>query len=390
MAEDEKMKKLRESVEKNVPSPKAHESEQAGGARPEEMERIIERLRSKEKEKAGAASGVHALEDSRLAELKARIEGRATMQKIDFSRASFAEASKKQAFLSDGTLSAIGNFYAFFEWPVTAVASFFSRLPFATSLESDLAAANLPISAESYLVAASVFSIILSVLVMVFSFVLSAIFAPHLAFIAAPLSLAAFSIMGVLSLFYPSQVAKERAEKINRELPFALRHLSSQIRAGVSFHRALKSVANAEYGLLSIELRHVLRDLDKGSSTEAALLALVSRTKSQGLRKATVQIIRALKTGGNLSQIIGNIAEDVSFESRMLVRDFVEMLNIVSVMYIMIGVVAPVIINILSAVTQLPLLGISIPFPLVALVFTLNAFAMFGMVLVIKRMEPAM
>ncbi len=383
------MKKLRESVEKtpSQPAQGSSPSREQGGGRPEEIERIIERLRSKEG--ASQSKERSSLQDIRLAELKARIEGRATVQKLDFSKVALHESGKKQPFFSEGTLSFVGNFYSVFEWPVSAVASLFSKLPLAGSLESNLAAADLPISIETYLVASSVFSILVGIMVLVASFAASAMLAPQIAFISVPIAAVAFTLAAILSLFYPSTVAQERARKINRELPFALRHLSSQVRAGVSFHRALRSVASADYGLLSVEFKRVLRDLDKGSSTEVALSSLAGRTKSQGLRKAMVQIIRALKTGGNLSEIIGGIAEDVAFESRMLVRDFVETLNIVNVLYVMVGVVAPVIITILSAVTQLPGIGSGVPFSLIVLIFFADLMAMLGMVYVIKRMEPA-
>ncbi|MFA6049419.1 MAG: type II secretion system F family protein [Candidatus Micrarchaeia archaeon] len=388
MAEDEKLKKLRESIEK--PQPKESESRRPEGmtARPEELDKIIERLRARED--GAATREKQSLQEARLTELKERIEGKASTQKLDFSRA-IAQASaggSKQQVFSDSALSFVGGFYSLFELPVSSIASAFSRLPLAHELEANLASAGLAVSVETYLVTTSVLALIVGIMLLALSFSLSLLFAPQFAFIAIPISILAFILAGVLMLAYPAQTAGERARRLNKELPFALRHLSSQIKAGVSFHRALKSVASADYGLLSVEFKRVLRDLDKGASTESALSDLAARTKSVGLRKAMVQIIRALKTGGNLSEIISSIAEDVSFESRALVRDFVEMLNIVNVMYIMVGVVAPVVITILSAVAQLPMLGLTVDFSMVVLVFVGDIMAMLGMVYIIFRMEP--
>lgn len=378
--QDEQIKKLKNIIESEAPEKPKEEKQ-------EELGKIVERLRARDRAKTQVFKE-DEVEDSRLAQLKARIEGKTTLENIDFSKNSFSKNAKNQEFLSEKTLSLIGDFYSFFEWPVAKTASFFTKLPTTLKLKQDLDAANIQISTETYLVSASVLSIIISLMILVASMVITALLAPKLIGISVALSIVSFFATALLSLSYPASKANERAKKIDRELPFALRHLSSQIKAGVSFNAALKSVAKSDYGLLSLEFRHVLRDLDKGSSTEVALQALVNRTYSKGLRKALTQVIRSLRTGGNLSEIISGIADDVAFESRMQVRDFVETLNIVSVIYIMIGVVAPVILTILSSVAQLPTLGVNIPFTLIILIFALDIFAMFGIVAIIKKMEP--
>ncbi|MFQ5406203.1 MAG: type II secretion system F family protein [Candidatus Micrarchaeia archaeon] len=380
---ENKLKKLKDSIDRESSVLEKDKTRSRSTAdSQEETDRIIQRLKSNKK----PSKPVKSVADLRLAELKSRIEGRIASQKLDFSKAVFSKS--KPHTTAEGMLSFVGSVYASLEAPVTAVASTFSKLPIAQDLQTDLNAADFQVSAETYLVACSVFSILIGIIVLIVTAVVTAIFSPNLIFVFVPLGTSAFVVAGVLSLLYPSMRAKERARLIDRELPFALRHLSSQVKAGVSFHRALKSVAKSNYGLLSFELRRVLRDLERGSGTNEALLALSQRTKSKGLRKALIQIIRALKTGGNLSQIISDIAADVAFESRMLVRDFVETLNIVNVFYIMISVVAPVIITILTSVTQLPMIGVSLSPLLVILIFTIDAFAMFGMVVMIRKMEP--
>ena len=102
-----------------------------------------------------------------------------------------------------------------------------------------------------------------------------------------------------------------------------------------------------------------------------------------------MQILRALKSGGNLSETITAIADDVSFELRMKVRDFTEKLNFISVIYIMIGVVGPVVMVILSAIAQLPLLGANFPFEYIVIAFTGITGVMVMLLFMIKRMEPA-
>jgi len=68
-----------------------------------------------------------------------------------------------------------------------------------------------------------------------------------------------------------------------------------------------------------------------------------------------------MRSGGNLSVIISEIADDVSFETRQQIRDFTEKLNFVNILYIMVGVVMPVAIAILAAILQIPLFAGTIP-----------------------------
>ncbi len=140
---------------------------------------------------------------------------------------------------------------------------------------------------------------------------------------------------------------------------------------------------------MSKEFETVLRDLDSGLSSEEALRLLTYRVKSAGLKKAVLQIVRAMKTGGNLSAVISEIADDVSFETRQQIRDFTEKLNLVSILYIMLGIVMPVVVAILSAVLQIPLFAGAIPSWFVYAGFGASVFFMVLIVYITRKMEPA-
>jgi flagellar protein FlaJ len=208
---------------------------------------------------------------------------------------------------------------------------------------------------------------------------------------AAPF-LGVFSVLIflVIGASYPNVRAKERAISIDRELPFALRQLSTQVKAGLSFNRAMTSVAQSDYGELSVEMKKALRDMDSGATTEEALSKVMYRSKSRGFKRALIQIIRSLRTGGRLSEIIASIADDVSFETRMGIRDFTEVLNIISVVYIMIAVVAPVTLTVLTAVIQLPLIAANIPQAFIVLAFMGIILGIGAIIFVTIRLEPTM
>jgi archaeal flagellar protein FlaJ len=150
----------------------------------------------------------------------------------------------------------------------------------------------------------------------------------------------------------------------------------------------MQSIATSDYGLLSEEFSHVVSDVNRGDTLENALIKLSRRNKSKGLRRTVTQLLRSFKSGGNLSQIISDIATDVSFEVRMGIRDFTEKLNFINVIYIMVGVVAPVTLAILSAILQIPLFAGSFPPFLIYFAFVGILGVMVFILFITKRMEP--
>jgi pilus assembly protein TadC len=269
-------------------------------------------------------------------------------------------------------------------------------LPIAEQLKHDLDSADMKYSVQQYLALTVVgslvtglfFFILFSMLfILVFSFPL------HIQILLIVSSTLAMVVFGaVIALMLPGSKAKRRANEIEKELPFALMHMATQIRSGVGIHKTLQSVAEAKYGVLSEEIAKTLREIEKGVTTEEALEHMADRTYSENLTRATLHIIRALKTGGNLSEIIELIAKDVSFELRMRMRDFVEKLNLVGLFYMMGGIVFPVFISILAGIfAAVPLLGLShlaTPALLFLIYFVIAPLGLSLMVYIVKVMQP--
>ena len=365
----ERMERLKQSVKND------QTEEQSAPGKPE-MDKIIKRLQdSMGDQKKGPT-------------IKQKLNGDVDRKPLDFNKVSFEPENGTPEQSNDSFLSFVGRFYGAFTPSVAYLANVLTKVPGSANLRNDLEASDLNLSPEAFIIAATVGAMIVTgfsaAMVPIIALMLKQ---PVLSAFTPVVALVMFFVTGILALTYPRTKAEEKAIKINRELPFALRHLSTQIKAGVSFHRALTSVAAADYGILSIELTKVIRDLEKGNSTEDALLNLARRNRSAGLKKAVIQIIRSLKTGGNLSEIIKDIANDVSFEYQMRVRDFVEKLNIINVVFTMVAVVGPVVITIIAAVSQLPSLGSSLPFSSVIIMFMADIMAMSIIVWFIMKME---
>ncbi len=194
----------------------------------------------------------------------------------------------------------------------------------------------------------------------------------------------------IIALIIPSSRANYRAMEIERELPFALRHLATELRAGVGIVSSFESIAKSDYGALSEEFERIVQDIRKGKTTEEALRAAAERVKSLSFKRAIMNFIRAVRTGGAISEIIGNIAKDTSYELNMKIRDFVEKLNMIGLIFIMVGVVIPVMISILGAITAanptLPLSFVNGPF--LIMVYFMSLFLVGMTIAFVKIIQP--
>lgn len=189
-------------------------------------------------------------------------------------------------------------------------------------------------------------------------------------------------------LLYPKIKKDNKYREFSRDLPFALRHLSTELKSGKGLHDSLNSVVNADYGILSSEFERVLNEIKYGKSTEQALMDMVLRIKSQGLSRAVQQIIGTLKIGGNLANTLSIIAEDVSFDMRIKLKEYSQKLNGFVMIYTFVAILAPVILLIMMVAAS-TVMGdfISTDLILILYIFFFPLLVVF-MGLFIKKLEP--
>jgi len=200
-----------------------------------------------------------------------------------------------------------------------------------------------------------------------------------------------FPIFGFVLVFakiYPKSKVKKRSEAFSRELPFALRHMATQLTAGSGLLETMRSVAASDYGVLSEEFRRAIHEIERGATLEEALERMNLRVDSPGMKKATRQIISTLKTGGNLAKTLKMIAEETATEMRMKLKDFIQTLNTFSLMYMFIVVVAPVLITILIIAMSIATKNMIVPPLMIMILYLLFLFVSFYMAFMIKRFEP--
>lgn len=146
---------------------------------------------------------------------------------------------------------------------------------------------------------------------------------------------------------YPQLKRKRQYNDLNLELPYALRHMGTELKSGKGLYDTLTTISNSNYGSLSQEYKRVLEEIKYGTSNEKALQNMVERVNSEGLKRTTQQIITTLKVGGNLASSLNIIAEDITFDMQIKLKEYSQKLNGFILIYAFIAILGPVILLIM-------------------------------------------
>ena len=316
----------------------------------EKVDQIVSKMKKKYKERGLSVD--EGVEARRLKELRSVIAGgpRAALSVQTVDR---LKESKKSS------VKMAANIYLSLKFFFDAVNKAMANFSIIKKLDYYLFSAFMPYSAAQWLAFAGVIALIVTVITFFggfFTFLLVLKLPAATAFLFALISAVILFFFSFLIVnLVPRSRAKARGEKLNVELPFALRHMATELRAGIGLFKTLQTIAAADYGVLSEEFARTIREIDEGTDTKDALRNFSFRTQSRSMRKALSHIVRALRTGGNLSEIMNTIAEDVAFALRMKMRDFAEKMNFFGVIFIFMGIVLPVFIAILGAIANAPI-----------------------------------
>lgn len=195
-------------------------------------------------------------------------------------------------------------------------------------------------------------------------------------------------LMAIFIVFLPNMRKGRKSSEAARELPFALRQMSTELRAGIGLHDSMRSIAISGYGALSEEFSRALEEIRYGETTEKALLDMSERINSQGLERAVYQITRTLNSGGDLAKTLGVIADDTAYELRMKLKDYAQKLNSFTMIYMFIAILGPVITMIMMIAASTVMGAILPPIVLLLLYLFLFPAIVAFMAFMIKRLEP--
>ncbi|MFA5357382.1 MAG: type II secretion system F family protein [Candidatus Izemoplasmatales bacterium] len=311
----------------------------------EEVDRIVEGMKKKYQEE-----GMHFEEVSEnLRELRGIISEE-SYSKIDIESESDVENFDSKA------MQFFGNLYLKTRGILKPIQESLKKLPSNKELSYYLYSANMQYSSNQYLAISSAVGLLAGLIIFASILLVGAILlSPLIAILAFPMAMFAGIIATVITLIIPKQKATARGDACSVELPFALRHMATELKAGIGLYKTIQAVAAANYGVLSEEFARTINEIEEGTDTSLALRHLALRTQSRPLKTAIMHIIRAMRIGGNLSNIINEIANDVSEDLRNRINAFSQKMNLFSVIFIFIGIVMPVGITILGAIRNSPI-----------------------------------
>lgn len=113
---------------------------------------------------------------------------------------------------------------------------------------------------------------------------------------------------GALPLIYTLNAKSKRMTVIENQLPDALDLMGRAMRAGHAFPSALRMVGNEMPEPIASEFRTVFEEINYGISTQEALTNLSARVPSTDLSYFVIAVLIQHETGGNLSELLGNIS----------------------------------------------------------------------------------
>jgi tight adherence protein B len=129
------------------------------------------------------------------------------------------------------------------------------------------------------------------------------------------------AIIGVLGLVTPTIILRtalsRRGDRMREQLPDVLTIMASSLRAGHSFLQALDTVAREIPAPANVEFQRLVAEIRLGRPADDALEALADRVGSPDFRWAVLAVNIQREVGGNLAEILDNVADTLRERATM-------------------------------------------------------------------------
>lgn len=165
-------------------------------------------------------------------------------------------------------------------------------------IANDLSLAAIPLRAEEFIVIWGMSALVPAGLVALFNFNIFVC----TALVAAGTALPPFLLRNAW---------KKRMALFDKQLSDALSIIGNCLRAGFSFNQAIESIANEMPDPIAKEFAKTIREIRLGFAMEKALNNMVERLKNNDLELIVSAVLIQRQVGGNLSEILDNIADTI-------------------------------------------------------------------------------
>ena len=259
-------------------------------------------------------------------------------------------------------------------------------------LSNDLIKARMHVTVERLLATATLYSLVLSSVCVTLGLAVSALlfnYVPIWRFIfkrdmagidllriladfglVVSVVFACFVALFLLFILYPRIKGWERKKGIDGHLPYAISWMSFMATTGVIPYMIFKKLAEAEefFGEISQEAKLVVKNVELlGFDFISALRNLASVTPSTNMRIFIQGAMTNALSGGEMGTYFVSKARDAMEENRKSFTEFIEALSLISEVYI-IGLVAAPLLVIIMFAAMMMLAGAS-PMILMAIIY---------------------
>ncbi len=122
-------------------------------------------------------------------------------------------------------------------------------------------------------------------------------------------------LVGVLGMYVPDIMVKRRGnnriKKFNNQLGDTVTLAANALRSGNSFLQSMELISKEAPSPIADEFQRVLREVSLGLSVKEALANMLRRTPSDDLDLLITAINIQQEVGGNLAQVLDNIAHTI-------------------------------------------------------------------------------
>ncbi len=209
-------------------------------------------------------------------------------------------------------------------------------------LKYDLRSGGIDADAGAYAVAALISAIIWGAVMSGFAyFMLSARGVSNIYALSLAPGLLIAVIILLFQLIYPRIMARTVAERVDRELIFALKDMYVQINSGISLFDAMCNISKSDYGNVSEEFELAVREITAGESEENALEKLALKTKSDYFKKALWQLITAMRSGSSTAGALRSVIDVLISYQHRVIKNYASELNFWILMFMLIAATIP-------------------------------------------------
>jgi len=142
-------------------------------------------------------------------------------------------------------------------------------------------------------------------------------------------------------LSYPVLIVKKKIRNIETNLLPALRAMTVQLTAGVTFYSALKNIARGSYGVISDEFQKAISAMESGTPAIEALERVSRDNPSIFFRRAIWQIVTGMQVGADISNVLKEIVKSLIQEQLTEIQAYGGKLSPLSMFYMVIAIIFP-------------------------------------------------